>query len=130
MPTGCATTRNTVGVLRGSGLAAIVFALVWTSVGLSSTMRAKPQLKVLATRPLVVQGMHFRARERVRVTATTTEAVVRTVRATAAGAFKAQFPTVSVGRCEGAALKAVGATGDRASFKVLQDQDCAPGLGP
>jgi hypothetical protein len=123
-------TRNTVRVVRGTGLAAIIVALVWTSVGPSSAARAKPQLKVLATRPLVVQGMHFRARERVRVTATTTEAVIRTVHTTAAGAFKAQFPTVSIGRCEGATLKAVGAAGDRASFKVLQDQDCAPGLGP
>jgi hypothetical protein len=117
-------------VVRGTGLAAIIFALVWTSVGLSSATRARPQLKVLATRPLVVQGTHFRARERVRVTATTTEAVMRTVRATAAGSFQAHFTSVSVGRCSGATVKAVGAAGDRASFKVLQDQACAPGLGP
>jgi hypothetical protein len=122
--------RNTVGVVRGTGLAAIVVALVWTSVGLSSGTRAKPQLKVLATRPLVVQGTHFRARERVRVTATTTGAVNRTVRATAAGSFKAQFTSVSVGRCEGATVTAVGAAGDRATSKVLRDQDCSPGLGP
>jgi hypothetical protein len=123
-------TRNTVRVVRGTGLAAIVVALLWTSVGLSSSTRARPQLKVLATRPLVVQGSHFRPRERVRVTAVTTARATRTVRATAAGTFKARFDSVSVGRCAGAAIRALGATGDRASSKVLQDQDCAPGLGP
>ena len=122
--------RNTVGVVRGTGLAAIGVALLWTSVGLSSATRAKPQLKVLATRPLVVQGTHFRARERVRVTATTTSAVTRTVRTTAAGSFKAQFESVLVARCTGATVKAVGVAGDQASIKVLQAQDCAPGLGP
>jgi hypothetical protein len=64
------------------------------------------------------------------VTAATSSTVTRTVRATAAGSFKAQFASVSVGRCEGATVKAVGAAGDRASSKVLQDQDCSPGLGP
>jgi hypothetical protein len=123
-------TRHTVGVVRGTGLAAIFIALVWTSVGLSSPTRAKPQLKVLATRPLVVQGTHFRARERVRVTVTTSTAVRRTVRATDTGSFKAQFSAVSVGRCAGATIQAVGSAGDRASSKVLQAQDCAPRLGP
>lgn len=122
--------RNTVGVVRGTGLAAIVVALVWTSVALSSGTRAKPQLKVLATRPLVVQGTHFQAGERVRVTAKTSGAATRTVRATAAGSFKATFSSVSVGRCEGATITAVGVARDRATSKVLQDQDCAPGLGP
>ena len=125
-------TRNTVRVVRGTGLAAIVVALLWTSVGLSSSTRAKPQLKVLATRPLMVQGTHFHARERVRVRVSAAPAapITRTVRATAAGTFTARFASVSVARCGDAAIRALGATGDRASSKVLQAQDCAPGLGP
>ena len=112
------------------GLAAMLVALVWASAGLSSPARAKPHVRVVATRPLVVQGTHFRARERVRVTATTTRAVTRTVRASATGSFRAQFSGVSVGRCDVATVKAVGALGDHASSKILRDEDCAPGLGP
>jgi hypothetical protein len=122
--------RNTVGAVRVTGLAAIVVALVWTSVGLSSPTRGKARLHVLATRPLVVQGTHFRAHERVRLTAGTTATVTRTVRTTASGAFSVRFASVSIGRCETATVQAVGALGDRASSKVLRDQDCAPGLGP
>jgi hypothetical protein len=123
-------SAHTVQAVRGTGLAAIVVALVWTSVGLSSPARAKPSLKVLAVRPVVVYGLHFRAHERVRVTAGTTSPETRTVRATARGSFTVRFSSLSVGRCETATVRAVGALGDRASSKVLRDEDCAPGLGP
>jgi hypothetical protein len=64
------------------------------------------------------------------LTATTTETMSRLIRTTRDGSFTVRFDAVSVGRCEGLAVQAVGARGDRASVKVLQSEDCAPGLGP
>jgi hypothetical protein len=60
----------------------------------------------------------------------TTRALTRTVRTSAAGSFRVQFSAVSIGRCDVATVKAIGALGDHAASKVLRDQDCAPGLGP
>jgi hypothetical protein len=112
------------------GLVVAVIALVWVSAGASAPTRAKPQLRLLDRAPLALKGMHFAARERVRVTAATTEAITRSVRTARDGSFTARFGAVSAGRCGNLAAQAVGARGDRASLKVLQQEDCAPGLGP
>jgi hypothetical protein len=123
-------SRHTPCAVRGTGLAAIVIALVWVSTGLSSPPRPKPHLRVVDAHPLTLKGAHFPAHERVRLTATATETETRTVRTKRDGSFTVQFDSVSVGRCSALAVQAVGARGDRASVKVLQSEDCAPGLGP
>jgi hypothetical protein len=112
------------------GLAAVVLALVWVSAGLSSPARPKPHLRLLDRTPVTLKGTYFRAGERVRVTVTTTETQTRVLRASRLGSFTAQFENVTVGRCGGLAVRAVGARGAQATLKVLQEPDCAPGLGP
>jgi hypothetical protein len=116
--------------MRGLGLTAFVIALVWTSAGFSATPRPKPHLRLLDRAPLTLKGTNFRARERVRVTVTTTDAQTRTVRTSRAGSFIAQFDGVTIGRCGGLSVRAVGARAEQATLKVLQSPDCAPGLGP
>jgi hypothetical protein len=112
------------------GLVAVVIALVWASAAVSSPPRPKPHLRLLDRAPLTLNGTHFRARERVRITVVTTETQKRTVRSARDGSFTTQLDGVTVGRCGGLAVQAVGARGDTASLKVLQPEDCAPGLGP
>jgi hypothetical protein len=122
--------RHTFRVVRGTGLAAVVIAFVWASAGPSSAARPKPHLRLLDRAPLTLKGTYFRARERVRVTVTTTETQTRVVRASRVGSFTTQFDNVTIGRCGGLAVRAVGAQGAQATLKVLQAPDCAPGLGP
>jgi hypothetical protein len=112
------------------GLAAIVIALVCASAALSSPTRTKPQLRILDASPVTLKGTHFRPRERVRITATAADTQTKTARTSAAGSFTAQFPDLVVNRCSGLAVQALGARGDRASTKVLQQPDCPPPLGP
>jgi len=112
------------------GLAAIVVALVWVSSALPSPGRVKPQLRILDQMPFSLRGTHFRARERVRVTVRSAATTSRTVRASRLGTFVMTIPDFAISRCDGLAVSAVGRSGDRASLKVLQQQDCPPGLGP
>jgi hypothetical protein len=128
--TGVQQVRHTAGAVRGTGLAAVAIALVVVPGGLSSTPRPKPQLRLLDRAPLTVKGTRFRPGERVRIRIAAAEPAARTVHATRAGSFTMRFDAVSVGRCGSVSVEAVGARGDRASLKVLQPQDCAPGLGP
>jgi hypothetical protein len=121
---------HTSGAVRGTSLAAIVIALISASTALSSPPRPKPHLRLLDATPLTLKGTHFRARERVRITVTTSETQTRTVRTARDGSFTTQFADVPLTRCSGLAVQAVGARGDRASLKVLQQPDCAPPLGP
>jgi len=122
--------RHTGPAVRATGLAAIVIALLAIAPGLSSASRTKPHLKLLDRAPLTMKGASFHVRERVRVTVATTATTTRTVRASRGGTFTVRFDSVSVARCGDLAVQAVGARGDRASLKVLQPEDCAPGLGP
>jgi hypothetical protein len=121
--------RHTRRTVRGMGLAAIAIALLPVSAGFSSP-RPKPHLRLLDRAPLTLRGTHFRARERVRVAIAATVPATRVVRAGRDGSFTVRFDAVSVGRCGEASAQAVGARGERASLKVLQQEDCAPGLGP
>ena len=123
-------TRHTFWAVRGLGLTAIVIALVWTSAALSSAQRLKPRLRLADASPLTLKGTHFRARERVRITVSASETQTRVVRTARNGSFTAQFPDLVISRCSGFAVLAVGASGDRASMKVLQQPDCPPPLGP
>lgn len=117
--------------MRGTGLAAIVVALVWTSGAASSTPGPKPHLRLVDRAPLRLHGTHFRGRERVRVTVVATQTLSRTALTKRDGSFTTEFDGAGFGRCGGGlSVQAVGARGDHASLKVLQPEDCAPGLGP
>ena len=116
--------------MRGLGLAAIVGALVWVSAALPASSRPQAQLRLIDAKPLTVQGTHFRARERVRVTVSSADATSKTMRVSRRGAFVMTFPNFAISRCDGLTAAAVGRSGDRASLKVLQPQDCPPSLGP
>ena len=93
-------------------------ALVSTRFAASAAGRStsKAALRLVQRTPLEVQGVHFKLRERVRVTATTdTERVVRRVRTTRRGRFLADF---GFDACKTTTVKAVGARGDRATLVV------------
>ena len=80
---------------------------------------ARPSLKLVKRTPLQVQGLNFKVRERVRVTAsseTTSSRVRAVVRTTARGTFTARLGRWN--RCKAVTVKAVGAKGDRATLVV------------
>ena len=96
--------------------AALLAAATTSALGGTS---GTPSLKLTKQAPLEVQGLGFKLREQVSVTAAseTTSAKVRVVvRTTARGTF-----TASLGRwnrCKAVTVKAVGARGDRATLVV------------
>jgi hypothetical protein len=77
-----------------------------------------PSLRLLSRAPITVQGMHFRARERVRVTLLAARDRVVRVTTSAAGVFTARFAGISADRCADLSIQAVGAGGERALLKV------------
>jgi hypothetical protein len=116
--------------VRGTGLAAALIALVCVGTGAAVGARPAAHLRLVDRAPLTVRGTHFRARELVRVTVVADGVTRRSVRSSRDGSFTVRFAALSVGRCGEVSAQAVGARGERASLKVLQPQDCAPGLGP
>jgi hypothetical protein len=96
--------------------AGVVAALCCSAAAWGST--APPALRIAATQPLAVRGLHFAPRERVRVYLLGQQPELRRVRATATGSFRVAFGDVSVDRCSAFALRAVGARGSRAALHV------------
>lgn len=94
--------------------------------GGASPATATPSLRLVDSSPLTVKGVAFKARERVRVTATLESGTLRAVaRATRRGTFVVTFEEISV-RC-GFTVRAVGAAGSRATLKLPQPA-CPPPL--
>jgi hypothetical protein len=83
---------------------------------------SRARVRIVTLSPLVVRGSGFKARERIRVTAT--PGGVRHVVSTAGGRFRATF-AAPVDRCLGLSVAAVGARGDRAALKLPQPA-CPP----
>jgi hypothetical protein len=87
-----------------------------------------PALRLASKDPLIVRGAHFKAHERVRVTASV-DATRRSkvVRATTAGTFKVTFdvPTAFDPCVESLRITAVGARGSDAALKLPQ-RACPP----
>jgi hypothetical protein len=114
------------GPVKGTALAIAVSALVVALPAVAAESR--PALRLVSSQPLVVQGVHFRAHERIRVTAYV-EVVkhARVVRATAAGRFKASFDLATpLDPClESLRVTAVGARGSEAVLKLPQ-RACPP----
>jgi len=103
----------------------IVIAALAAAVVVPSASAAYPRIVIAQTRPLVVAGSHFKARERVTVTFGQSS---RHVRATALGTFQTSFADVLVDRCSGFSIAAVGALGDRAAL-VQSRAKCEPAQG-
>jgi hypothetical protein len=84
-----------------------------------TTASAKPVLQLIQRAPLKIQGVHFKPRERVRITATTPRAKqVLTTRSTRRGRLVALFSNFSAPDCLRLAVTAVGARGDRATLVI------------
>jgi hypothetical protein len=102
----------------------IRLAAVAATIALASTAAAgaaAPSLRFLDLTPAKVRGTSFMPREKVKLTLRAgTDRRTRTVRATAAGSFTADFGRLRErDRCSGLlAVTAVGARGDRASYKL------------
>jgi hypothetical protein len=91
---------------------------------------AKPVLRLVDRAPLTVEGVRFRALERVVITADVSDDRYRRVtRATRAGAFTVRFASAAVDRCSGLLVLAIGGGGSRAELK-LPAPACPPQLRP
>jgi hypothetical protein len=105
---------------------------LFTSLGVSgaAAVQAKrpPQLQVTKLTPLEVRGSFFRARERVRLTVSYSDAQrSRVIRASRVGSFAATFQTLYLERCGGAVIvSAVGARGSRARTQLTPPSVCPP----
>jgi len=89
---------------------------------------ARPAIRPLGTSPLQARGVHFKPHEHVRVRVrsqgvnATRQVVVR-----AGGTFTATFVGVTIDRCLGYSLSAVGSFGDRAAWALkLPQPGCPP----
>jgi hypothetical protein len=72
---------------------------------------------LVTRKPLVVQGVHYRALERVVVTVGSVPKQIRRVRANRAGSFRVTLGAVPVPRCGRFGIHATGSLG---SFAVLR----------
>src|SRR5262245_12702450 len=108
-------------ILAGTGVVlALVLAAPAAAVG-------SPMLRVRAFQPFAVGGARFKPYER--VTVTLNRALVRHVRAGAAGTFTATFRGVVVSPCAGYSVTASGSKGSHAALRAraLACPDTNPG---
>lgn len=86
-----------------------------------------PTVRLLSLSPLKVTGSHFRALERVKVTAPlSTKQVTRTARASANGTFTVTFSdSLTLDRCSGAVVRVVPTNGLVVMVRI-PPRMCAP----
>jgi hypothetical protein len=90
-----------------------------------------PSLRLLSSKPFVVQGKGFHKAERVRVTLVANgETQRRTTRASRTGVFQTDFGTVPLGRCGGFSVRAAGTKGSVAALKRPPLPGCIPARSP
>jgi hypothetical protein len=85
----------------------------------------RPALRLAATDPLVVRGVHFYPSERVRVTVRSGSIWTRRVRTTERGSFRVAFANATRDRCEFLVATANGVRGDHAFLRIAP-AECAP----
>jgi hypothetical protein len=98
------------------GLPASLIALV---VSAAASASATAHVRLVSAAPIVIRGSGFQSHERVAVTVRSgaTRLLLR-VSSTSNGAFTARFVRrLRVAPCEGIAVSAVGALGDKAAWK-------------
>jgi hypothetical protein len=107
-------------------LVALVLPASAAGVGVEIESKRVPALRLLDRQPLSLRGKSFLPRELVRVTVTTDgQRTVKRIRATATGAFTANFVSLELDRCSGALVVASGFRGSQATLKVPQPA-CPP----
>ena len=119
----CSRPCRPASVAGGLG-AVLVAALVVAGANAAPSVAAKATLKVVKLKPLTVRGTGFKSGERVtfRLSAGLTGTARAT--ATAAGAVVAVFPKAKATSCTSYALRAVGASGTRVTFKATSKGSC------
>jgi hypothetical protein len=108
-------------------LVALVTAVFALALPAAAATRAA-RVTVPDVSPFTVHGAHFVARERVTVVAQADGRHVKTVTASAAGAFTAKFLSVELGACAMYFVRATGSEGSRATLKVVPE--CANPVEP
>jgi hypothetical protein len=105
------------------GAGAVVSALIlgFTVLAGSPAKAGKPSLRVVHSAPLKVRGEHFRAGERVRLTARASA-----VRAKANGDGYFVVTIRGASRCDSARVLARGSAGSYAVVKLLPAPECLP----
>jgi hypothetical protein len=99
--------------------AGLILSLALGAADARTTASVKPVLQLIQRTPLKIQGLHFKAGERVRITATTPRArQVLTTRSNRRGRLVALFRQFSAPDCLRLTVTAVGARGDRATLVV------------
>jgi hypothetical protein len=117
--------------MRTTRLTACLAALALVAAGAANA--ATPSLRFLDLAPVKVRGTSFAPREQVKLTLRAgTDKRTRTVRATAVGAFVADFGRLrEQDRCSGlVAVTAVGTRSDRAFYKLPSMACPAMASGP
>jgi len=114
-------------------LAAAGVVLVAVPASAAGAQQARPALRVLLpAEPVIIEGIHFKAHERVRVTGHVSERTVdKSVRSGASGTFMINLGSgVHLAGCSaGAFLKATGTLGSVAILRILP-RLCVPARAP
>jgi hypothetical protein len=108
-------------LLIGACVAGVALVLGFTLFNRSDAKASKPSLRIVQSQPIKVRGEHFRANERVRVTAG--RRVVRT-KANGNGYFVITIPGAD--RCSSTRVLARGSSGSYVVVKALPGPECLP----
>jgi hypothetical protein len=108
-------------------LVLLLTCVVVVAPGAEASAKLTPALRTMSRQPLVVQGVHFRAAERVTVRVAIAGAVrVHVVRANVAGTFTTTFTAVTLERCSPFVITASGSRGSVATIRPRPFLDCNP----
>ena len=109
----------------------ILAVLLVAAIAPAAFGAAGPQVRLMDTSPATVAGKGFHAHERVVVTVTAgSSRLSKALVSGTAGTFVARFArAVSTANCRQVAIVAVGASGDRASWKSAP-QSCGTPIQP
>ena len=97
------------------GFLAVLCALASVTLGGATT--TQPRLRLLDAAPVVLRGVGFQPRERVRILVYAGERAVKRVAAGRRGTFVVRFGDLQADRCAAFSAVAAGNRGSRAAFK-------------
>ena len=113
--------------MRRLGLIAAALLAIVLVTAAGSSGQHRPVLTLHIKASIVVDGTHFRAHERVKVTSSTGASA--TVRANDKGAFGVTLHGVPIDRCSGLIVRARGSAGSLAVLRRPPLPECAPMRG-
>ena len=120
--------RSGSSVARSSAIAVVALLGLVAAVSgqTASGASMKATLKVVKLKPFTVRGTGFTSRERVTFTLSAGAKGTARGTATAAGKVTVTFPKVRLAACTAYTLRAVGASGTKATFKRTVAASCKP----